>query len=275
MHSAIFLEVTMRRYLFFGLVFVFLLSGCKAVPGDYIPFASETSSDALSNTTCGWGFRRTPQGPEFTAEQHELMNRYKCIYKENTDAKNIYLTFDEGYENGYTGIILDVLREKNVKAAFFVTAPYVKSNPDLIKRMAREGHIIGNHTVNHPSLPDVKDDKKLLEEFFELDRLIYGICGKKCKYLRPPKGEYSERTLSVSHNAGYTNVFWSQAYVDWDNKVSAEKAFAKITSDIHPGCVLLLHAVSKGNAQALGNVIDFARKEGYTFKSLNQYKFKE
>ena len=266
----------MRKYIiFFILISVLLVLGCKSPPYNDITFTNGTNRETLSNKTLGWGFRRTESGPEFTSGQKELMNRYKCIYKENSDEKNIYLTFDEGYENGYTGIILDVLRDKNVKAAFFVTAPYIKSNPDLIKRMAREGHIIGNHTVNHPSLPDVKDDKKLLEELFELDRLIYGICNRKSKYLRPPKGEYSERTLFLSLHAGYINVFWSQAYVDWDNKVSSDQAFRKITSDLHPGCVLLLHAVSKGNAEALGDVIDYARKEGYTFKNLNQYKFKE
>lgn len=267
----------MRRYLIFGLIAILFISGCSnpSAPGQKASFVSGESGRVISNKLQGWGFRRTPKGPEFTKYQKEQMTRYNCIYKEDTKEKNIYLTFDEGYENGYTSVILDVLREKNVKAAFFVTAPYVKSNPDLIQRMAREGHIIGNHTVNHPSLPTVMEDDKLLEELSELDRLVYGICKKKCNYLRPPKGEYSERTLVLSNSAGYTNVFWSQAYVDWNDNVSQDTAFSKITADIHPGCVLLLHAVSKGNADALGRVIDYAQKEGYTFKSLNQYKFKE
>ena len=150
-------------------------------------------------------------------------------------------------------------------------AEFVKENPDLIKRMAKEGHIIGNHTVNHPSLPSVKDIELLKNELFELDRLVYGICGEKSVFLRPPKGEYSEKTLAITKDLGYTNVFWSQAYVDWNDKVTEEQAFSKITSDIHPGCVLLLHAVSKGNADALGDVIDYARKEGYTFKNLKEF----
>ena len=138
--------------------------------------------------------------------------------------------------------------------------------------MAKEGHIIGNHTVNHPSLPEVTDSNRLKDELFELDRLVYGICGEKGVFLRPPKGEYSQRTLAFTRDLGYTNVFWSQAYVDWNDNVTAEDAFKKITSDLHPGCVLLLHAVSKGNAESLGRVIDYARKEGYTFKSLTEYK---
>ena len=153
-----------------------------------------------------------------------------------------------------------------------MTGPYVKENPDLIKRMIKEGHIVGNHTVNHPSIPEIKEIETLKKELYDLDRLIYGICGKKTKYLRPPKGEYSERTLAITGDLGYTNVFWSQAYVDWNNNVSAEEAFQKITKNLHPGCVLLLHAVSKGNADALGNVIEYARKEGYTFRSLDEYK---
>ncbi len=267
----------MRKCLVFILTILLLIPGCRKTPSsnEGASFVNGSYGRLLSNRLQCWGFRRTPHGAEFTPEQKELMRRYSCIYKENTKKKSIYLTFDEGYENGYTAIILDVLREKNVKAAFFVTASYVKSNPDLIKRMAREGHIIGNHTANHPSLPSVTDDKKLLEELSALDRLVYGVCKTKCTFLRPPKGEYSERTLALTQKAGYTNVFWSQAYVDWNDNISADNAFSKIVSDIHPGCVLLLHAVSKGNAEALGNVIDYAKKEGYEFKNLNQYKFKE
>ena len=110
------------------------------------------------------------------------------------------------------------------------------------------------------------------EELFELDRLVYGICGEHTSFLRAPRGEYSQRTLAVTRDLGYTNVFWSQAYVDWNDDVSEDEAFSKITSSLHSGCVLLLHAVSKGNALSLGRVIDFARKEGFSFKSLSEYK---
>ena len=182
----------------------------------------------------------------------------------------MYLTFDEGYENGYTGIILDILYEKGVKATFFVTGQYVRQNPDMVKRMARDGHIIGNHSLNHPSLPSV-DDEKLKKELVELDRLIYGVTGQKTRYLRPPKGEYSERTLKMTSDMGYTNVFWSDTYVDWNNNVSAETAHDMVIKHLHPGEVLLLHAVSKGNAEALSDIIDTARKNGYTFKSLDNY----
>ncbi len=245
---------------------IMMFSGCQS-------FVTTSTQNTLSEKNTGWGFRRTENGPEFTQTQHDTMKKYKCIYRENTDKKVIYLTFDEGYENGYTGIILDVLKEKNVKAAFFVTAPYVKENPDLIGRMAREGHIIGNHTANHPSMPSVKDDEKLKNELIELDRLVYGVCRQHTRYLRPPKGEYSEKTLFLTNDFGYTNVFWSDAYVDWNDNVTKAEAHDTVTKNFHPGEVLLLHAVSKGNADALGDIIDTARRRGFEFKSLDEYSF--
>ncbi len=255
----------MKKISLFLCVILFF-SGCSVLPA-----TSDAVYEKLSNKKAGWGFRRTKDGPDFSKEQIRLMEEYGCIYRENAGEKNIFLTFDEGYENGYTSQILDTLREKGVRAAFFVTGQFVKENPELIKRMANEGHTIGNHSLCHPSFPEISDEK-LKEELFELDRLVYGICGKHTKFLRPPRGEYSTRTLAISRDLGYTNVFWSQAYVDWNDDVTKEQAYAKITSGLHSGCVLLLHAVSKGNAEALGDVIDYARKEGYAFKSLDEYK---
>ena len=256
------------------LCLVLLFSGCDTA-SVYTKKDIDKKNEYYSSLSAkkqGWGFRRTENGPEFSKEQIKQMEEYDCIYKESTEEKNIYLTFDEGYENGYTSVILDTLRKKDVKAAFFVTGQYVRENPDLIKRMAKEGHTIGNHTLSHPSLPDMQSTEELKKELFELDRLVYGICGAHTNFLRPPMGEYSEKTLAVSKDEGYTNVFWSQAYVDWKNDTTSENSYKKIISDIHPGCVLLLHAVSKGNADCLEQVIDYARKEGYTFKSLKDYK---
>ena len=258
----------MKKFSLF-LCAILFLSGCASS----LPTESNNAVfyEKLSNKKQGWGFRRTENGPQFSSDQIRLMNEYDCIYKEDGENKNIYLTFDEGYEKGYTSQILDTLRQKDVKAAFFVTGQYVKENPELVKRMVDEGHIVGNHSLNHPSLPEISIEK-LKEELFELDRLVYGTCGAHTSFLRAPRGEYSERTLAVTRDLGYTNVFWSQAYVDWNDDVSEEDAFSKITGNLHNGCVLLLHAVSKGNSLALGRVIDFARKDGYTFKSLTEYK---
>lgn len=231
---------------------------------------SSSESLSLSEKKQGWGFKKTESGPEFTSSQKEIMKKYNCIYHGNPEEKVLYLTFDEGYENGYTPLILDTLKEKGVPAAFFVTGPYVKNEPELILRMAKEGHIIGNHTVNHPSVPNISTEE-LVRELSELDRLIFGVCKKTTKYFRPPMGEYSERTLHAATSLGYINTFWSFAYVDWNNNVSKEEAKKNILKAFHNGTVILLHAVSRGNAEALGEAIDIAKKEGYVFKSLDEY----
>ena len=251
---------------------VLILCSCTIEDTETIGKADEFS--LISNKLHGWGLHRREGRPEFTSEQEEEMKKYKCIYMDNEKTKNIYLTFDEGYENGYTSVILDVLREKKVPAAFFVTAPYVKTEPALIRRMAREGHIIGNHTVNHPSMPSIESTEQIRKELSELDRLVYGISKKHCKYFRPPKGEYSSRTLAVTSEMGYTNTFWSLAYVDWNNDITPQMAKKSVLDNLHNGCVILMHAVSGGNAAALGDIIDEARKKGYKFKSLDEYTFK-
>ena len=201
------------------------------------------------------------------------MDKYGCIYMGAAETKYLYLTFDEGYENGQTGKILDVLKEKGVKAAFFITGDYFKSEKKLIDRMVDEGHIVGNHTMNHPCVPNLKDVESVEREVLSLDRAFYARYGKHMKYFRPPEGAYSEKTLAVTKNLGYTNVFWSFAYDDWyrDKQRGADYAYNKTMENIHPGCVILLHAVSCDNANALGDIIDDARKAGYEFLSLDEY----
>lgn len=236
------------------------------------------SNANLSNTTYAWGFRRMKDNvqPEFTASYTKVLDDYEGIYVGNKDDKNIYLTFDEGYENGYTSAILDTLKEKEVTAVFFVTMPYVKKNPELVQRMIDEGHIVGNHTVNHPSMPSVTDDAKLEEEIIKLhDYVKENFGGYEMTYLRPPKGEYSERTVKISKDLGYKTVLWSSAYDDWDTSKQDRLDYARkmIYNYTHNGCVMLLHAVSKDNTALLGEVIDTLRNEGYEFKSLDEFKY--
>ncbi len=236
--------------------------------------AEETASEtvALDNTTKGWGFRRMDPRPEFTAEQTSEMETFGCYYM-GEDDKSLYLTFDEGYENGYTGQILDVLKEKQVPAAFFVTGPYLKTETELVRRMVDEGHIVGNHSVNHPSLPDLSDDE-IEEELYDLDLMFYERYGRHMKYLRPPRGEYSTRVLDITNKMGYTSVFWSVAYVDWktDAQQGSRHALDSVLPQLHGGAVILLHAVSSDNAGAMAELIDAARAQGYVFKSLDEYK---
>lgn len=196
----------------------------------------------------------------------ELLSRYNSLYVGDTQEKIIYLTFDEGYEKGYTGKILDVLYENQVNAIFFITGPYLEKEEDLVRRMVEEGHAVGNHTINHKSLPTLSDEE-IERETTGLDRRFYEKFGRNMVFLRPPKGEYSERTLQITSELGYINVFWSFAYADWDTSRQKgwEYAFRKVTGNLHNGAILLLHAVSSDNAEALDAIIKEARRQGYEF----------
>ncbi|MCH5187935.1 MAG: polysaccharide deacetylase family protein [Oscillospiraceae bacterium] len=254
----------MKRFFFLPLTFILFLSSCTLPVG---------SGSVLSNETKGWGFRKMQPRPEVTAEQAAEMEKYGCYYMGSEAEKTLYLTFDEGYENGHTAQILDVLKEKQVPAAFFVTGPYLKTEGELVKRMLDEGHIVGNHSINHPSLPELSDEG-IEAELYGLDLMLYEGYGVHMKYLRPPRGEYSSAVLEKTKNMGYTSVFWSVAYVDWktDSQQGAAHAVDSVVPQLHSGAVILLHAVSADNAAAMGSIIDKARELGYEFKSLDEYK---
>ena len=235
--------------------------------------AASAVSGMYSNKAYGWGLKKNVKAPpEIPEETKSLMNVQHAYYLD-TIPKTLYLTFDEGYENGYTAKILDVLKENDVKAAFFITGPYLEKETDLVQRMVSEGHTVGNHTVHHPSMPQMTDDEKLKKEITDLNNRFYELFGENMKYIRPPKGEYSERTLALSNELGYTSVFWSFAYQDWDvNKQrGTDYAYKTITDGVHDGCVLLLHAVSKDNAEVLDRVIKDLKADGFVFRSLDEF----
>ncbi len=238
------------------------------IPSNYIVVTTSNQSNKL---LC-WGIRRKPNNetPDADPGAPAMLKKYYGVYIGDTSRKTIYLTFDEGYENGYTPKILNVLKDNNVKAAFFITGPYLNAHQDLVRRMVEEGHIVGNHTIHHPSLPSC-DDKRLEEEVLGLSRAFKEKFGEDMNFLRPPKGEYSERTLEITSKLGYCNVFWSFAYDDWyrDKTRGADYAYNKVMNNIHNGAVLLLHAVSKDNAEALDNIIKSAKKSGYSFGTLD------
>lgn len=225
------------------------------------------------NEKIAWGLKKNEgKAPEVPEEWAELLRRYDGCYIGDTNKKYLYLTFDEGYENGYTPQILDVLKKNNVPAAFFVTGSYMEREQDLIKRMTDEGHIVGNHTLNHPSMPDVATEAQLKKEIYNLDDMYYEITNKHMKYIRPPKGEFSERTLAISKKCGYKTVLWSSAYADWDVNVQKGEEFAynSVMKYIHNGNIILLHAVSADNANALERIIKDCKNMGYEFKSLDE-----
>lgn len=227
----------------------------------------------LPNKKYGWGLKKNKNAPpEVPSETVKILENYGAIYID-TAPHTLYLTFDEGYENGYTAQILDVLKENNVPAAFFVTGPYLKKEEALIKRMVEEGHTVGNHTVNHPSMPEVQSTEELKKEMMDLSETFEKMTGEKMKFFRPPMGEYSERTLALTQDLGYTTVFWSFAYKDWDTKAQkgTDYAYEQIMNGVHDGAVLLLHAVSKDNADVLDRVIKDLKSQGYRFRSLENF----
>ncbi len=233
---------------------------------------SDKSSYPNDKKRC-WGMARQSnnQTPRADPGTPELLSKYGAKYLGDVSKKVIYLTFDEGYENGYTGQILDTLRDNNVKAAFFITGPYLKEHQDLVRRMVEEGHTVGNHTIHHPSLPE-KSDTQIEEEVVGLERAFTEKFGAKMNFLRPPKGEYSERTLSITNKLGYCNLFWSFAYDDWyRGKVRGpEYTYKVVMRNLHNGEIMLLHAVSKDNADALGMIIKGARENGYEFGNVQE-----
>lgn len=224
-----------------------------------------------------FGFKKGKNGEVASIAQEpfrEIIDKHEAIFLGDTSQKELYLTFDNGYENGYTANILDVLKEKQVPATFFVTGHYVEDQPELLKRMVNEGHLIGNHSWTHPDMSQTSDEE-IRNELKKVKTAVAHITGQKeMEYLRPPRGIFNERVLRVAKEEGYTNVFWSVAYKDWDVKDQKgwKYAFDNVMSQLHPGAVILLHSVSKDNAEALGKIIDAAREQGYTFKSLHQLK---
>lgn len=224
-----------------------------------------------------FGFKKSVNGslPSINEEGFkEIVDKHGAIFLGDTSLKELFLTFDNGYENGYTAPILDTLKAKKVPAVFFVTGHYVKDQPELLKRMVAEGHLIGNHSWSHPDMTTISDER-IRDELERVKQETAKVTGRQeMKYLRPPRGIFSDRTLRVTKELGYTNVFWSVAYKDWDVKAQrgADYAYRQVVSQLHPGAVILLHSVSKDNAAALGSIIDEARRQGYEFKSLDELR---
>ena len=194
-----------------------------------------------------------------------------CLDTKSKD-KVLYLTFDCGYENGYTEKILDVLKEKNVNAAFFCTLPQVKENPELIRRIIDEGHIVGNHSVTHPSFAEITTEQ-MTKEIHGMEEYLKENFNYSEPYFRFPKGEYTDTAIQTVNSLGYSCVFWSLAYADWDlnNQKGEQYAYEKVVSRFHPGAVILLHSVSPDNANALSRIIEEAKNQRYKFLSLRDY----
>ena len=240
-------------------------------------FANILSTTALAKEGMNWYVKRSGNSQPKISEEHKITEKYSSYYidkklSDESTEKKIYLTFDAGYENGNVEKVLDILKEKNVPAAFFVLEYIILKNTDLISRMNNEGHLVCNHTKNHRDLTKMTDEE-IIKNITDLEKIYEQKTGKQMpKYFRFPEGRYSEQALKTISDLGYKTIFWSFGYADWDDarQPDAEKAFDKIIKNTHNGAVILLHPTSKTNAEILPNLIDEWRKMGYSFGTLDE-----
>ncbi len=221
-----------------------------------------------------WGLSFRQQGqPPSAPDSVESLKQYDAAFLNNTGEKVLYLTFDAGYENGATEKVLDTLKKHDIKAAFFLAGNYMEKNPDLVRRMADEGHIVGNHTMHHPDMSKITDRAVFTKELTDLEELYREITGRELdKFYRPPQGCYTRENLELAKELGYKTVLWSLAYADWDNdrQPSREQAFDKLLPRVHDGAVVLLHATSTTNAAILDELLTAWETAGYRFCTLEE-----
>ena len=236
--------------------------------------APVSGSAAIPAAAADWGlsFPNEGQAPVGNATSGDLA-QYGAYYIGDTSKKVIYLTFDCGYENGYTEKILDALKKHHAPAAFFVVGNMVETAPNIVCRMAAEGHVVGNHTYHHPDMSKISEQAAFQKELDSLAALYQETTGKPLSHFyRPPQGKYSVENLKQAQALGYKTVFWSLAYVDWyaDNQPTAEQAYAKLLPRIHDGAVVLLHSTSRTNAEILDDLLTKWEEMGFRFASLEE-----
>ena len=251
-----------RDYILLGAALVLALAGV----------AFFLRGQALETAAWGLSFRQEGAPPVGNADGAHLRT-LDAAYLGDTTQKRLYLTFDAGYENGCTPQILDVLKAHQVPAAFFLVGNYLEKNGDLVRRMVQEGHTVGNHTMHHYDMSRLSDKAAFSKELTDLEALYKETVGQELpKFYRPPQGIYSEENLKMAQELGYKTLFWSLAYVDWNNDAqpTREAAFAKLLPRTHNGAVVLLHSTSKTNAEILGELIDKWKAMGYRFGTLEE-----
>ena len=232
---------------------------------------TQLAAAAIPTGSWGLSFPQEGQTPVGSASSTQLKN-YDAVYVGDTSEKVLYLTFDAGYENGCTEKILDALKKHDVKAAFFLVGNYIEQNADLVRRMVEEGHIVANHTMHHPDMSRITNPDSFAKELQQLETLFQSVTGKEMpKYYRPPQGTYSEENLKMAKALGYKTVFWSLAYVDWNNDAqpTREQAFSKLLPRTHNGAVILLHSTSQTNAAILDELLTKWKEMGYRFATID------
>jgi len=236
----------------------------------YEAYTLEAKISELDNTETSWSFKRNETHDPVTGYYDVDLTLFGSYFIKDTEEKVLYLTFDEGYEEGYTGTILDVLKENNVKATFFITGHYLDTDLDLVQRMIDEGHTVANHTEKHPSMPTLSDEE-IYNEISSLANRYQDLTGQEmAPFFRAPSGKYSERSLYLTRKLGYRTIFWSMAYKDWDtdDQPGRDAAYDHVLTNYHNGAIILLHAVSESNTLALDDILKDLKALGYRFGSL-------
>ncbi len=249
---------------------VFIILSLALIIG--FTFACKHFISASKNTNWGLSFKKQGERPTGNATP-EYLKEFNSYFIAPEGNKKIYITFDAGYEAGYTPKILGVLEKHNVKATFFVVGTLMKSNPELIKQIDEKGHIVANHSMHHPNMSKMSTMEDFKKEIEPVEELYKEITGKDMKkFYRPPQGIFSETNLKMANELGYKTIFWSLAYVDWykDKQPSKEEALNKIMSRIHDGAIILLHSTSKTNSEILDELLTKLEKQGYTFGTLEE-----
>ncbi len=230
------------------------------------------SYEAAADANWGLSFQTEGAAPIGNASASQL-KAYNAYYVGDTSKKKIYLTFDAGYENGYTEHILDVLKKHHAKAVFFLVGNFLETSPELVKRMVNEGHTVGNHTYSHPDMSKISDKESFQNELTKLEQLYKETTGSEMKKLyRPPQGKYSESNLKMAQEFGYKTIFWSLAYVDWynDNQPTEDEAMDKLIPRIHNGAIVLLHSTSETNSEILDKLLSKWEDLGYSFGDISE-----
>ncbi|MCL1842950.1 MAG: polysaccharide deacetylase family protein [Defluviitaleaceae bacterium] len=229
-----------------------------------------TTTSVFAGESWGVYFPKDGGRPETNATAEHLL-QFDAYFMGNESEKVLYLTFDAGYENDLTAGILDTLKKHEVPATFFLVGTYIRDYPQLVTRMVNEGHIVANHTMSHPDMSKIADKEAFAKELSRVEEIYKELIGEEIpKFYRPPRGIFSETNLQHAKELGYKTVFWSTAYKDWEvkNQPSKEEAFAKLIPRTHPGAVILLHNVSKTNADILDELLTRYKEMGYRFEDL-------